>query len=81
MCVHYRVRRVAITVRNPKRLLGRRGIFIPRASLEMQDQIRSRDVRSKYTYFPARAFRFSSFLLRASLFRFNFDSKYIYRRW
>lgn len=77
MCIHQCVRCIAITVRNPKRLLGHRRIFIQRASLEMQDQIRSRDVRSKYTYSPARALRFSSFLFPVSLFRFNFYSKYV----
>lgn len=77
VCVHYCVRCIAITVRNPKRLLGHRRIFIQRASLEMWDQIRSRDVRSKYTYSPARALRSSFFLFPVSLFRFNFDSKYV----
>lgn len=73
--IHYCVCCIAITVRNPKLLLGHRRIFIQRASLEMRDQIRSRDVRSKYTYFPARALR-SVLPFPAAIFHFNFDSKY-----
>lgn len=73
--IHYCVQRIAITARNPKCLLGHRRIFIQRAFLEMRDQIRSRDVRSKYTYSLARAPHFIH-PFSVPLFHFNFDSKY-----
>lgn len=43
-------------------------------SLEMRDQIRSRDIRNILT--PLREFFVPSFLSPPLLFRFNFDSKY-----
>jgi len=61
MCTYITVQCIAITVRNLKRLLGHRRIFIQKASLEMRDQIRSWDVRSKYTYFPAQKLFVPSF--------------------
>lgn len=67
MCTYITVC-AAITVRNPKLLLGHRTIFIQRTSLEMRDQIRSWDVRSKYTYI---------LLCASSSFRSTFPCRYI----